>query len=239
MPPNLSRCLLVLLPAGRARFRWSSLSRPAELAEADRPPVENPDATTPTCSTVFFMRSASTLAALALAAAVLLTGCVPQDPEVAPPPEPTTEPVFASDEEALAAATDAYKAYQAVLNEISRDGGSDPDRIASVVTADRLDIEIQGFSDLAESGRRLIGEPVVAQTTFQQLYMDASGTTTVVIYACLDPSDARIIDSVGNDVTPVQLQKPWPREATFQTSTPGDANLILADEAAWEGEALC
>jgi hypothetical protein len=184
-----------------------------------------------------FMRSASPLAALAVA--VLLTGCVPQSNTVDPPPEPTTEPVFASDEEALAAATDAYKAYQSVINQISREGGANPERITSVVTADRVDKEISGFSQLAESGRRLVGEPTIASTTLQQLFVENSGSTTVVIYVCVDPSGARIIDDAGQDVTPAELENPWPREATFRTVSSGDAQLVLADEVAWEGGSLC
>ena len=62
------------------------------------------------------MRSALALAAVTVTVAVLLSGCVPQGPEVTPPPESSTAPIFASDEEALAAATEAYEAYQSVLN---------------------------------------------------------------------------------------------------------------------------
>jgi hypothetical protein len=141
------------------------------------------------------MRSVLPLATLSVVAAVLLSGCVPEGSDVVPPPEPTTEPVFASDEEALAAATEAYKAYQSVLNEISRDGGSNPERIAAVVTSDRLEKELEGFGELAKAGRRLTGEPVVAETIFQQLYVGALGMTVVVVYACVEPSGARILDS--------------------------------------------
>ena len=47
----------------------------------------------------------------ALAVVLLLTGCSLASPEVAPTPTPSATPVFASEEEALAAAEEAYAAY--------------------------------------------------------------------------------------------------------------------------------
>ncbi|MCU1545755.1 MAG: hypothetical protein JWP30_855, partial [Homoserinimonas sp.] len=59
------------------------------------------------------MRITDRHASLALASAVVLTlgGCLAPSPKIDSPPQPTSDPVFANDEEALAAATDAYAAY--------------------------------------------------------------------------------------------------------------------------------
>ncbi|HEU4807654.1 MAG TPA: hypothetical protein VFT01_05275, partial [Homoserinimonas sp.] len=95
------------------------------------------------------MRSALPLAALSIAVAMLLSGCVPQDPEVVPPPEPSTEPVFASDEEALAAATDVYKAYLAMSDLIAQEGGREPERLEPYVSVDLLKEEEQAFESIA------------------------------------------------------------------------------------------
>ena len=73
------------------------------------------------------MRALTTVAGVAIGA-LLLSGCLPQQPTATPPPEATAAPIFASDEEALAAATAAYAAYLAMSDQILKDGGKDPDR---------------------------------------------------------------------------------------------------------------
>ena len=68
----------------------------------------------------------ATTLALGLALAACSTGGTP----LPPAPSPSVTPVFASDEEALAAAKDAYTAYLKVSDQILVDGGANPDRIA-------------------------------------------------------------------------------------------------------------
>src|SRR5215207_3793459 len=68
--------------------------------------------------------------------ALVLVGCMGA-PSPAPSPEPTETaavPIFASDEEALAAAVDAYERYRAISAEISEAGGHDSNRIDPVVS---------------------------------------------------------------------------------------------------------
>ena len=72
------------------------------------------------------MRRTARLLPLAVLGAALLAGCLPTDPPVTPPPTSDLEPVFASDEEALAAAEEAYGAYLAAADEILSSGGADP-----------------------------------------------------------------------------------------------------------------
>ncbi len=64
-------------------------------------------------------RPVVTLAVLLL----VLTGCTPGDEVVVPDPEPTVEPMFATDEEALAAAEEAYGAYLAASDASLAGGG--------------------------------------------------------------------------------------------------------------------
>ena len=61
--------------------------------------------------------------------ALVLAGCAPDVPAIQVPPTPTVTPLFASDEEALAAAEEAYAAYLAMSDEITSDGGERPERI--------------------------------------------------------------------------------------------------------------
>ncbi len=68
------------------------------------------------------MRAPTSIALVALAV-LLLSGCLPPQTTVTPTPEATAAPVFASDEEALAAATAAYAAYLAMSDQIFAEGG--------------------------------------------------------------------------------------------------------------------
>ncbi len=80
----------------------------------------------------------SVVGALVLVGMLALTGCVDGDRLPTLPPTPTSTPIFASEEEALAAAEEAYAAYLEMSNLISSEGGVEPERIAPFVTADQL-----------------------------------------------------------------------------------------------------
>lgn len=183
------------------------------------------------------MRSAVPLTALAVAAVLLLGGCVPGDAQVAPPPAQTTEPIFASDEEALAAATEAYEAYLAMSDLIAQEGGKDPERIAPYVTKEWLKQEMKGNKELADSGRVLVGNFRVTQTTLQQMFVDESALVNIVIYACVSPSGARLLGPSGKDVTPPELKAAWPTEATFSATDP--TSLLLMRDEPWPTDSYC
>ncbi len=71
------------------------------------------------------MARTTKLAAVVIACA-LISGCLPTPTNVIPTAVPTGTPVFASEEEALAAAIEAYEAYLAVSDAILPDGGRGP-----------------------------------------------------------------------------------------------------------------
>ena len=75
---------------------------------------------------------------LALASALVLTGCTAPPPHTVAVSSPTATPVFASDEEALAAAVEAYEKYLAVSDQIAQEGGAGADSFADVVTDEWL-----------------------------------------------------------------------------------------------------
>ncbi|MHA6668951.1 hypothetical protein ACX3O0_08775 [Homoserinimonas sp. A447] len=183
------------------------------------------------------MRSALPLAAVTIAVAVLLSGCVPVDPEVTPPPEPSTEPIFASDEEALAAATDAYAAYLAMSDLIAQEGGVNPERIAPYVTEEWLERELTGFSAISNSTRHQVGASAFEDVTLQHVE-DTIDYKAVTVYVCHDATGVRIFDSSGMDVTPPALADPWKSEVTFEVDPAAD-HLLLAGNDPWVREDGC
>lgn len=175
------------------------------------------------------------LLALIVATALLaVTGCVPDEPMPTLPPTPTAEPVFESEEEALAAAEEAYAAYVDMSNRIAADGGMNPERIAPLVTEERLSDEIEGFAAYQDAGIRLEGQTTL-ETGELQSYVDNGDELEVVFYACWDASATRVINQEGQDVTPADRQTRVLLEVVMSGSE-GTLPLLLESDEAWSSE---
>jgi len=143
----------------------------------------------------------SVVGALVLVGMLALTGCVDGDRLPTLPPTPTSTPIFASEEEALAAAEDAYAAYLEMSNLISSEGGVQSERIAALVTEDRLESELRAFETLRSSNLRVVGAATFDVMEVQRAD-DLGNGYEVVFYACWDGSGSRVINSDGVDITP-------------------------------------
>jgi len=183
-------------------------------------------------------RALPRLAALAATAAMLgLAACAAQSPD--PTPSPTTDaadaPLFATDEEALAAAVAAYEAYLAVDAAIAADGGADAERIRDVVATHYApELEAQYASQL-HSGAVMVGE--VALDDPQLVEWDqAAGITYVSVHGCLNVEQVRIIDRSGEDRTPAGRDPVVPLTLTFEGKA--DA-LVLSRSDLWSGDDFC
>ncbi|MGB3413465.1 MAG: hypothetical protein WBA28_01980, partial [Microbacteriaceae bacterium] len=92
------------------------------------------------------------LFALAVLSALFLgTGCSPEV-GLPPVPRPSVEPLFASDEEALAAVVEHYQEYLAVSDEVYADGGANPERLKPYVSAERYEEELSGAQSFQARG---------------------------------------------------------------------------------------
>jgi len=172
-----------------------------------------------------------TLAAAGIGALLVLTGCVGGDPLPTLPPEPTSTPIFASEEEALAAAEEAYAAYLEMSNLISSEGGVAPERIAPLVTEERLDDELRGFATVRENGLRIVGSTTFEILEIQRVEFDDSDAE-VTFYACWDASDSRVLDESGADVTPTDRIVVAVLEVSVVT-VGGEQPLVLASDVQW------
>ncbi len=179
------------------------------------------------------MRAPTSIATIALAA-LLLSGCLPQQSTVTPTPAPSSTPVFASDEEALAAATAAYAAYLAMSDKIAADGGTNPERLKPFVTAEWLKRETEVFNVFAARGITQSGFTSFTNATIQQ-YSDNS----VSMYVCTDSSDTRVHSSDGVDVTPADRNNLSSLEVTFDVTVVPDRELRLGGNEPWPGESFC
>ncbi len=172
--------------------------------------------------------------AVTFAGMLLLSGCGGGSPIPTLPPTPSATPIFASEEEALAAAEEAYAAYRQMSDVISGEGGEDAERIASFVTEPRLADELRGFATLRESGLRITGEASFEVLSIQR-YEEFGGDAEVVFYACSDLSESRVLDGTGADVTPEDRVDRLVLEVVLRT-VDGASPLLLESDNAWPGE---
>lgn len=167
--------------------------------------------------------------ALALLGMLTLSGCGGGTPIPTLPPTPTATPVFASEEEALAAAEEAYAAYSEMSDLISSQGGVDPERIAAFVTERRLVDELRGFETLRDSGLRLEGKASVTAVELQR-YDEVAGEVEIAFYGCVDFSGSRVLNSAGEDVTPVDREDVLLLEIVLRAPANGDRLLLESDD---------
>jgi len=164
--------------------------------------------------------------------AVLLSGCLPPQPVLAPTADPTSTPIFASDGEALAAAEAAYGAYLAVSDQIAADGGADAERIAPLVTREWLPSELDAFAKFGLSGRRQVGATQFSNASLQQLF-------PVSIYVCVNTSNTGFVDVSGKDVTPTGRQTSFTFSVEFESQLADPSLLLLANAEPWSGASSC
>jgi hypothetical protein len=176
------------------------------------------------------------LATLAGAGLIVITlaGCATSASPM-PTPSAVHSPLFASDEEALKAATDAYAAYLAMSDTIAQEGGVNPERIKDYVTGDALDVELTSMKSLADGGLRGVGALAFDSARLQQADLN---TGEVSVYLCLDVSSTSVVDASGADHTPTSRPLRLPLNINFIRKH-GTQSLIINRSDSWSGQNFC
>jgi hypothetical protein len=173
--------------------------------------------------------------AVALAAGLFLSGCGTPSVDPSPSASAADEPMFASDEEALAAAEEAFRAYLWANDMVFIDGGAEPERLAPFVTEDWLTKEVSVMNDVSRAGHRQVGNSRFDSAQLQQTIRDGE-IVTIVVNLCLDVSEVSILDSADNIVGAAE-----PRialEAIFR-SQDAQSNLRLSGLEPWPTTDYC
>lgn len=167
-----------------------------------------------------------------------LTACT--SPQPTPIPSSTTEVVFASEEEALAAVTATYKSYLEVSNTILVEGALHVSRIDEIVGGKLLASEHDSLMKLASDGRTLTGAPVLVNTRLIEWYStpDAAGVLAIA-EACIDMTPVDVLDATGTSV--VGSDRPATRTWSIQVGPRSDTQpeLVLLDRTAASEGASC
>ena len=180
-----------------------------------------------------------------------LSGCsatpaaVPADtatPVPAATATPTeTPPVFASNEEALAAAEAAYAAYLEASNHFlsTSHGDAGTAAFASLVSERYLPEVLNALENFAKSGHT--GEGSISFDTASLIgYSEPTkARAEVAIYLCSDLSSMREIDEAGVDVTRSNRTERNPTQVAFVSSETDASKLLVDREETWTGRNFC
>ena len=180
-----------------------------------------------------------------LLAVTALSGCMAA-PAPASSPRPSaaaaptaTPPVFASDDEALAAAEAAYAAYEALSDSITAQGGSDADRIALVASADYLPKLLTGFEGFSKTGLVSRGATTYDTASLIRNSLEPHGGVSIELYLCSDISSVRLFDMSGMDATPNERTNRIPLQVGFTSSAADPSVLLIDKEDVWSGRNFC
>jgi len=176
-------------------------------------------------------------AVVVLVAALAATACTPA-PQPPRTPAPSSTPLFASDEEALAAAEEAYAAYLAVSDQITAEGGQSPERIDAFIVSDLRASARDSLAAFEESNLHTAGSSRFDSTELQAVRYPGDGSAQVTMYACLDIEQVRLISESGSDVTPPDRVNRLPLELTFVSDT-RPVRLLMQSSDSWAGENFC
>jgi hypothetical protein len=143
---------------------------------------------------------------LAVGLTLAASGCAATPVPVASPPAPfptpssttSAAPVFASNDEALAAAIEAYAAYQEMATLVFSEGGENANRLKSVSSGSYEELLLAEFTETRKAGQRSTGKTTFDNVRLQQVNKSATdGKDVVIIYLCSDVSRVDVLDASG------------------------------------------
>lgn len=171
------------------------------------------------------------------ASALIVSGCSPEAAVPSAPPAAEAEPLFASDEEALAAAEAAYAEYLTVFDTVFEEGGADPQRLEAVASDEALKADFERAERFQSESFTQQGTSTVLGTALQQHSPGPAGVAEVTTYTCLDSFSITVITADGIDVGNPDRAATVTFSNTFESTAEGD--LLLVRSEFWTEGAEC
>ena len=172
------------------------------------------------------------LVLVAVLSGSMVAGCAGPGPRPPLVPSPSATPLFASDEEALAAAEAAYGEYLEVLDESLRT--FDVSKLSHVASQDALQGAIDAVLEFQEKGTRLVGHSLIDTSSLAA----PSSMNEVSIYSCLDLSGTDVVNEAGDSTLPSSRTDRYPMEVRL-VREPSSLRLLVYLEDVWTGGNFC
>ncbi|MGO4784070.1 hypothetical protein [Cryobacterium sp. W22_MBD10_FK3] len=152
---------------------------------------------------------------------------------------PTVASIFASDEEALAAATEAYANYLRVYDALWTEGGPSVDDYLSLSTGAAHEGEAASIADWQSKGWKAVGVTTFDSIQLQSVSQSDSGNWQIRTYLCADASDGDVLDSAGLSVAERDRPLRLPLEVEFVTASATSPALKISESKVWSGTNFC
>ena len=165
-----------------------------------------------------------------------LAGCTPEEPLDPPTPAPSGSPVFASDEEALAAAEALYGEYLQAENALGAGGWQDLSLVEPFLRGAALEDEKETATSFSSKGYHQVGDITFDSTSLQSRDDGGSGSMSMTVYLCLDVAGADILNSSGESV--VTADRP-DRLALEVDIDDVEGQLEISRSEPWSGADFC
>ena len=163
-----------------------------------------------------------------LLGAMALAACTPADP---PASTPTPTAIFASEDEALAAATDVYQQYNAAFDEALSKGGADMTGLRSLATDEHF-TELDKPGTIDENGWHTEGASSF-EVKSVAWYRPDSGQPQIALNVCRNLASVRVVDSRGIDVTPQDWPEAVPLVVSFVPANGDSPSLVVSKVDSW------
>ena len=184
------------------------------------------------------MRRTATAIALLIVPLLALSGCAPTSPATPTKPKPSSTPLFASEDEALKAATDAYAAYERALDDALISG--EVSTLARVASGKALSSATKSVAEFQNAGKKQVGYSKISSVTAADLgplVRNNGKGRGAQIYACLDVSAVDVLDASGYSVVSAGTVREFP--TLVDLAMDKSRNLVVTDESIWDGKNFC
>ncbi|WGW13162.1 hypothetical protein LWF01_05160 [Saxibacter everestensis] len=126
---------------------------------------------------------------------------------------PTKLKLTVEETEAAREAIKAFDRYLKVSDDVSHDGGMNPDRLAEVATSILLEAELNGAKTLREDRQHVTGKSSYDSAEVKAIDVanaENGGKSAVTLYACVDVSRTDVVDAEGKSTLHGDRRTRWP-----------------------------
>lgn len=169
--------------------------------------------------------------------ALVLSGCIGAHGPTPTPSAPSSpEPIFASDEEALAAAEAVYGQFLIASAQATGSGGTDVDALEGVATGEAYQAQLDSAANYAKDNIHSTGQRTFTTHSLQSHSGDPDRGAIVTFYVCDDLRALDVVDASGvSVVAPDRIE-----DVPYLVVVEGRADsLKVSEKDLWERENFC